>query len=140
MKRFTLTGALLVTLNISGLMLIANPGPALAANPPGTSLYNCTLLQVRPTNIVLTCADSNRYIKHITWSSWTSVSAQATGTLTWNGCSPACYDGKWYSKEIQFSARDPKTVLTHRIFTELYGPSGAWGMGSRVWLLPTKPE
>jgi len=140
MKRFTLIGAVVMALNISGLILISNEAPAQAASPSTTSLYNCTLLQVRPTNIVLTCADSNRYIKHVTWTSWTSVRAEATGTLTWNGCSPACYDGKWHSEKIRFSARDPKTVLAHRIFTELYGPPGAWGNGSRVWVLPTKPE
>jgi hypothetical protein len=110
------------------------------ASTPTTSLYNCTLRQIQPTSIVIACADSNRYIKEVKWTSWTSHQASATGTLVWNSCVPACYDGKFHSREISFLARDPKTVLSHRIFTQLYGPVFAWGTGSRIWELPTKPE
>ena len=139
MNRLTIIVAAFMTLSSSVLLFAEGQLPVQAATQSTTSLYNCTLLQVRPANIVLTCADSNRYIKGIKWRSWTSKRAEATGTLYWNGCSPACYDGKWHSMKIQFSALDPKTVLTHRIFTELYGPSGAWGSRSRLWVLPTKP-
>ena len=139
MKRFVIFSVAVLALDLIPLGLGVSEPSAQAASSP-ISLYNCTQRQVRPTNIVLTCADSNRYIKDITWSSWNSSSAKATGTLYWNGCSPACFDGKWHSTTIHFSARDPKTVLTHPIFTQLYGPSSAWGTGSKVWDLPIRPE
>jgi hypothetical protein len=140
MRRLTLFSAIAVALNTVGLVLWVSGVPAQATPTSSTSLYNCSLRQVRPTNIVITCADSNRYLKDVKWSSWTTTDAEAIGTLHWNGCTPACYDGTWHSTRIHFSARDPKTILKHRVFTELYGPSSAWGTGSRVWKLPTKPE
>ena len=140
MKRLAMSGVVALAFSASGFVLSANETPAQAASLSSPLLYNCTLLTVRPTSIVLTCADSNRYIQDIKWSSWTSTSAHATGTLHWNGCAPACYDGKWHSTQIHFIARSPATVLAHRIFTELYGPAGAWGTSSRVWKLPTRPE
>jgi hypothetical protein len=140
MKRIAVIGVFTLAVSASGFVLSAQEAPAQAASFSSPALYNCTLLTVRPTSIVLTCADSNRYIQDIKWRSWTSTSADATGTLHWNDCTPACFDGKWHSARIHFIARKPATLSTHRIFTELYGPAGAWGTGSRVWELPTKPE
>lgn len=113
---------------------------ASAAAKSSTSLYNCNQLTVRPSTLVLTCADSNRYVEHIHWSSWNASSARGTGTLRWNDCTPSCVSGHWHTEEISFLARDPKTLKGQRLFTELYGPSGAWGATSRVWILPTSSE
>jgi hypothetical protein len=139
-RRTSLLALAFIASNFSGIATVAGAASAPASAKPTTSLYNCSLLQVRPRNIVLTCADSNRYVKDITWSTWTATSAHAVGTVHWNGCSPSCYDGTWHSERIHFVARDPATVFSHRIFTQLYGPTSAWGTGTRVWLLPTKPE
>ncbi|MFZ1062444.1 MAG: hypothetical protein WAN30_03130 [Acidimicrobiales bacterium] len=140
MRRTSLARTTVAGIIVSSITLVANALPAHASETSTTSLYNCSSLQVRPTSIVLTCADSNRYIENITWNSWSATDAHASGVLHWNDCTPSCYDGTWHSRRIQFIALDPKTVLSHRIFTELTGPVSAWGTGSRIWQLPTRPE
>jgi len=50
--------------------------------------------QVKPKQIVLSCADDNLMVYKITWTSWDMNGAKGKGTLVWNTCLPkTCVDG-----------------------------------------------
>jgi serine/threonine-protein kinase len=42
---------------------------------------------------IFTSADGSGYLKNLTWSGWGSATAQGTGTLEVDDCSPDCADG-----------------------------------------------
>jgi hypothetical protein len=52
---------------------------------------------VKPSTIVLACADFNALLEHLTWSSWTATGATATGVFTYNDCVPYCALGTFHS-------------------------------------------
>jgi hypothetical protein len=52
---------------------------------------------VQPGTIVLACGDDNALLTHLTWSSWTSTTAAATGDYTYNTCNPYCARGRFVS-------------------------------------------
>lgn len=73
----------------------ASPPPVVAAN---TVVFNC-LRQARaePANFILTCADADSVLAHLSWASWTSGRAVATGVHELNDCTPNCAVGKFRS-------------------------------------------
>lgn len=126
------------TVLASGLLTgVAMQGSA-SASGVTTYLYNCSQREVKPSSIVISCADANREVVNIKWKSWNSSSAAATGTLKWNDCTPTCVAGHWHAKAIAFSALDPTTVGGVRVFSELSGPAGSWGGKGKIWILQTK--
>jgi hypothetical protein len=52
---------------------------------------------VQPPTIILACGDGNAWLGHLTWTSWTSTAATATGSYTRNTCTPNCADGTFVS-------------------------------------------
>jgi hypothetical protein len=126
------TGASLLTL---AAPLVASASGASSA----TSLYNCSTLTQRPREIVLTCADANLYVAHITWSSWSGASAHAKGTLHWNTCTPTCVAGAFKSKSISFVATGRRKVKGVWLYTELKSQKNTWTTGSALYSLPTSP-
>jgi len=58
---------------------------------------NCTNPSVEPTEIVLTCADYGELLEGLHWTSWTTSSAMAVGTLVYNDCVPDCASGHHHS-------------------------------------------
>jgi hypothetical protein len=76
---------------VSGLAL----APAASAAPGDTTVINCVGKgQIRPKEIVITCADANVLINKITWTTWNNNAARGRGTLAWNTCLPkTCVDG-----------------------------------------------
>jgi len=48
--------------------------------------------QVRPSSLILSCADDNEYFGYVHWSSWSASRAVGTGRFLRNPCSPACVD------------------------------------------------
>lgn len=68
---------------------------AVAAN---TVVFNCLRqAQAEPANFILTCADANSVLTHLSWESWTSERAVATGSHELNDCAPDCAAGKFRS-------------------------------------------
>ena len=49
--------------------------------------------QVRPGSIILACADGNAYVGGLSWSAWGSSSALASGSYSFNDCTPNCLSG-----------------------------------------------
>lgn len=67
--------------------------PSVAPSSPGRVVPTVTICragpEVRPTRLVLACADENSVVRNITWTAWTSVSARGSGTEWWDDCVPA---------------------------------------------------
>jgi hypothetical protein len=124
----------LLTVTLAASIPVGSGGAATSS----TSLYNCSFKSSEPTSIVLTCADANRYVDHIVWSTWGSAVANATGILHWNDCAPSCAAGKFHTSTIAFAARRPLVVRGTTIYTQLVGPNGDWGVKGRVWNLPRR--
>jgi hypothetical protein len=69
------------------------------------SIFDCNSQSlVTPSNFVLSCADANSALKNLHWTDWNSSTAFATGTATWNDCTPDCVSGKWHSAPIRVYA------------------------------------
>ncbi|WP_020660022.1 hypothetical protein [Amycolatopsis benzoatilytica] len=91
-------------------MLIASAGAACAGGPgeappvstpvassPAAAVPTvnaCGKYVVKPSSLILTCADANTVLDDLHWSGWGSATAHATGTLRENDCAPDCADGK----------------------------------------------
>jgi hypothetical protein len=52
---------------------------------------------VEPKTFILSCADANSLLSGLSWTSWTSRLASATGTLQENDCTPYCAAGHFHS-------------------------------------------
>ncbi|HEY2639373.1 MAG TPA: hypothetical protein VGI66_05760, partial [Streptosporangiaceae bacterium] len=79
------------------------PAPAATASSPAASspaaasavLFDCLGHgQAEPTDYILTCADANSVLDHLTWISWTAQQAVAAGDHELNNCTPNCAEGK----------------------------------------------
>jgi hypothetical protein len=85
------------------------PAPAATASSPAASspaasspaadsavLFDCLGHgQVEPADYILTCADANSVLDHLTWISWTAQQAVAAGDHELNNCTPNCAEGKF---------------------------------------------
>ena len=97
-------------LALCGIALIATAGCGAAASaaslgkhqaagssavPVVVACINKT--QIRPSEYILPCGDGNAYLNHLNWSAWGSSSALASGTYTFNDCTPSCVGGHGHS-------------------------------------------
>jgi hypothetical protein len=90
------------------LIAVVGSGPAAAAaaaGPAGTATASRPAVEVcgqgpavvRPSSVILTCADHGMIAEHLHWSSWTGTRAIGAGTITWqageaNGAGGAHWD------------------------------------------------
>lgn len=99
---------------------------------------NCLHSQVRPSSVVLACADANTSFTHLHWSSFGGMTAHATGNFTFNDCTPTCVAGHFHSYPvvITFSAAKHcpdgfndyrKAVATYDTSQRPSGSQGATG-------------
>ena len=65
---------------------------------------DCQEPRVRPSEIILPCADHGVGVSHIAWKSWTATDAIGIGTLYYNDCTPNCAEGHFHHV--------PNTVIT----------------------------
>src|SRR5262245_13276300 len=92
-------------------LLVTVPGLAFAivvlgllGQPPSaegadSQLYfpsHCNDSQVKPTSIILTCADGGLQVKDITWNTWNQQGASGEGTAWANDCTPNCAQGHFH--------------------------------------------
>jgi hypothetical protein len=89
-RTLTITAAV-AGLAAGGLAL----APAAVAAPGDTVVINCAGKgEVKPQEIVITCADAGVMVTKISWKTWNNNQAKGTGTLVWNTCLPkTCVDG-----------------------------------------------
>jgi hypothetical protein len=76
---------------------------------------------LRPaTLLIASCADGNDDAVDLTWTTWGSTQATATGLESWNPCIPDCADDtSWDSTAAQFTLTDPVQTSQGLLFTTL---------------------
>jgi hypothetical protein len=83
-------------------------------------ITNCVKASSRPKTLTLTCADGNTVLSGLRWSSFGGASAQATGTLELNTCTPNCAGGKFVRYPVAVKANDPRTCKAGlRVYNKL---------------------
>jgi hypothetical protein len=112
--------------------------PATAASLPRVYSKGCPAeypATIKATEIPIACADYGIYISGILWSSWTSTSAQGSGTLHVNNCTPNCASGTFSTYPTPVSLSDPVQTVTQGLvfatltYTTPNGSSGSLPMG-----------
>jgi hypothetical protein len=87
------------------------------------SIYDCTSTAVQtPRYFVLSCADANSALKDLHWTEWGQGTAHATGTLTWNDCTPNCAGGTWRSTSVKVRAERVRNGHYTRVISQHRGP------------------
>ncbi|MCW2570967.1 MAG: hypothetical protein JWO88_1025, partial [Frankiales bacterium] len=62
----------------------------------------CSDKPVRPSYVVITCADAGSTAQDLTWTAWTAASAEANGVLFENDCTPTCVGGTKHAYPATF--------------------------------------
>jgi hypothetical protein len=71
------------------------------ASPVQPVVVNCQFkAQVRPSAMILTCADANDVLTSLHWVSWGTGAAFATGIEQINDCTPYCAAGKFINYPV----------------------------------------
>ncbi len=109
---------------LAGAWAIGAAGPALAASKSTTApaVLNCGTGKglTKPGSLTVACADANNLGKDLKWSKWASAGAAATGTDTWNPCTPTCAaDKKWDSAAATFTLSDAVHTSKGLLFEKL---------------------
>jgi len=124
----------LSTLLVLGLLVPILGAPAGASARSTVAIVDCTAKPVvKPTSIIIACADANRYVAAIAWQHWGNASASATGVLRWNDCAPSCVAGHWHHRAITFRATNIQVRHGRPLYTQLYAGAGVWGGASHWW-------
>jgi hypothetical protein len=71
------------------------------ASTAKTVVINCQFKpEVRPSAMILTCADANDVLTGLHWVSWGTSAAFATGIEQINDCTPYCAAGKFINYPV----------------------------------------
>ena len=76
-------------------------------------------LEVRPSSIIVACADANLGAKDLTWSAWTSTAAKASGVVYENDCTPDCAQGVFKDYPASITLSDVRSTPDGPAFTVL---------------------
>lgn len=81
-----------------------------SATPAGTpKVLTCAgKVVVRPAGYVLSCADANAYFTGLSWQSWGTTAAVATGTFVQNSCEPSCAAGRFVKHSARLTLSLPR--------------------------------
>ena len=83
------------------LLLGAVAISALASADARRVVGNCTKSQVRPSAIIIACADDNLSLTRLHWSSFGGTTAHGSGQYYVNDCTPDCAAGRFHSYPIE---------------------------------------
>lgn len=79
-----------------------------APAPQTTSIKTCDgSPAVRPSELVLACADAGAVVSGITWDSWANDTATGSGTLTTKTCEPDCASGGTQTRTVGVTLHTP---------------------------------
>jgi hypothetical protein len=102
------------------------PAPAATASSPAAAsavLFDCLGHgQAEPTGYILTCADADSVLDHLTWMSWTAQQAVAAGDHELNNCTPNCAEGRFINYPAIVTLWRSEPVSGHpaeRYFTKI---------------------
>jgi hypothetical protein len=101
---------------------------------------NCAGSQVRPSTIIVACADAGIQLTHLRWSSFGGSRVHATGDYTYNDCKPDCAAGHFHSYPVRVvlshPMRCPDGHRDYRIATATYNttrrPPGSLGRAGKA--------
>jgi hypothetical protein len=80
---------------------------------PAVAVYDCANQpQVRPGTFDIFC-DGSGAITKLTWSSWSTAMAAATGVEYVDNCEPNCAQGKWSHQDVDVVFWRSKPVKGH---------------------------
>jgi hypothetical protein len=86
-RSWVVAAALIAAIGCSSAAAAASLGPgsdaALRSAGPAVEICGQGPAVVRPTSMILTCADAGEIAKSLHWTSWSRTSATATGLVTW---------------------------------------------------------
>ena len=119
----------------AGALTVASPASAASR----TSVNNCGQLEVKPTDLVLACADANSMLTDLRWTGWSNGRAKGVGTYEVNDCQPTCVAGKTRSYAVRVKLDQPKVQEGKRVFTRVvvaYVKASPSGRRYGAWRLP----
>ncbi len=119
----------------AGSLAVAAP----ASSASQASVNNCGRLEVKPTDLVLACADANSMLTDLRWSGWSNGRAKGVGTYEVNDCKPTCVAGKTRSYAVRVKLDQPKVQEGNRVFRRVivsYVKSSPTGRKYGRWILP----
>ncbi|MGH9020755.1 MAG: hypothetical protein ACRDV0_07020 [Acidimicrobiales bacterium] len=91
----------------STVLSMGTPASGAMANQLPTGRGCEASLAVRPSTVILSCADENSYFGSLTWASW-GRTADATGQYLLNSCVPSCAQSTVRSRGVvRVVASDP---------------------------------
>lgn len=98
---------------------LAIPAVALASSSQVWVSGNCTKEQYKPHTLVLSCADGDALLKHLTWSHWSGSKAAGSGIYSANDCKPSCAGGHFKNYPATVALSQPKACpgQKHKVFT-----------------------
>ena len=82
-------------------------------------VYNCKIIDYKPTSLTRNCADAGAGVGQIEWDTWTASGAAGVGRYAINLCDPNCAGGKWNYADVKVtlskSVRDEGKKVLSRI-------------------------
>jgi hypothetical protein len=102
----------------SGIVPAATTAPSQVANQVVVTPCGYDPV-IKPSSIVLACADGNAQVVNLTWSSWGSSEAMAAGDYAVNDCVPTCVGGKFRQYPATIILANVKTIQGRQYFTTL---------------------
>lgn len=80
-------------------------------------VYNCGIIDYKPTSMTPYCADSGAGVGNLEWDSWGARGATGTGLYGVNLCIPTCAQGKWKFADVNVAlsksvTANGKTILS----------------------------
>jgi hypothetical protein len=87
----------LLVVGISLLLLTGSTSGARAGGSTSVT-RDCLHTRIRPTSIILTCADGNWFVKRLLWRSWGIDRAVGSGVFHFNNCIPDCAAGTFHTR------------------------------------------
>lgn len=112
------TGVSLVAIGalmVGGIALAAGPASAVER----AQVNNCGQLEVKPTDLVLACADANAMLTELTWRGWSNSRATGVGTYEVNDCEPTCVAGTTRSYPVRVVLGAPKVQDGTRVLSKV---------------------
>lgn len=119
----------------------AGPLPSVVANCE-MSAGAANAAATEPPAIDLACADGGLSFSDLSWTSWTSRSAEGTGQLSENDCTPDCADGTVHQFEASVTLTGVVNSIKGPVFSIInasYPNGGPNGEASGTFSLPVPP-
>jgi hypothetical protein len=93
---------------VAGGLVVAGTSHSGAAHPTTYAPQKCSKPRVKPSLIVITCADAGLYLKIKHWSYWNGREAGGTAKAFANDCDPYCAAGKYHKGHAKIRLTKPR--------------------------------